>query len=104
MNVAMFAAPPEPASPRTDPLDYLADVLFHEMGSPGVYGRTALYEDVVERLAALITRHREVDAEGPAVWPEERVSLVVDPVFLTVARWVAPEKDFQSSCHPTLRL
>jgi seryl-tRNA synthetase len=29
------------------------------MGSDGVYARTALYEDVVERLAALITRHRE---------------------------------------------
>ena len=33
------------------------------MGSPGVYGRTALYEDIVERLAALITRHREPDTE-----------------------------------------
>src|SRR5258707_8263965 len=63
MNVAMFAAPPEPASPPDDPLDHLADVLFHEMGSPGVYGRTALYEDIVERLAALITRHREPDTE-----------------------------------------
>ena len=63
MNVAMFAAPSEPALPRVDPLDYLADVLFHQMGSPGVYGRTALYEDVVERLATLITRHREVDTE-----------------------------------------
>lgn len=62
MNVAMFA-PSEPAQPRADPLDYLADVLFQKMGSPGVYGRTALYEDVVERLAALITRHREVDTE-----------------------------------------
>ena len=32
MNVAMFAAAPvEPA----DPLDHLADVLFHRMGSPG---------------------------------------------------------------------
>src|SRR5260370_26078875 len=64
MNVAMFAAPPEPASPPADPLDHLADVLFHEMGSPGVYGRTALYEDIVERLAALITRHREPDTDA----------------------------------------
>src|SRR5258708_21407802 len=63
VNVAVFVAPPEPASPPADPLDHLADVLFHEMGSPGVYGRTALYEDVVQRLAALITRHRETDAE-----------------------------------------
>ncbi|MCP3471599.1 amino acid--[acyl-carrier-protein] ligase [Bradyrhizobium sp. CCGUVB1N3] len=63
MNVAMFAAPPESASRPSDPLDHLADLLFHEMGSPGVYGRTALYEDVVERLAVLISRHREADTE-----------------------------------------
>ena len=61
MNVAMFAA--APAEPSADPLDHLADVLFHKMGSPGVYARTALYEDVVERLAALITRYREPDTE-----------------------------------------
>jgi seryl-tRNA synthetase len=60
MNVAMFAAAPVETA---DPLDHLTDVLFHRMGSPGVYGRTALYEDVVERLAALITRYREPDAE-----------------------------------------
>lgn len=51
------------AIPLTDPLDHLADILFYEMGSPGVYGRTALYEDVVERLGALITQHREPDTE-----------------------------------------
>ena len=33
------------------------------MGTDGVYARTALYEDMVERLAALITRHREPDTE-----------------------------------------
>jgi len=64
MNVAMFAARAETAPLRADPLDHLADVLFYQMGSPGVYGRTALYEDVVERLAALITRHREPDTEA----------------------------------------
>jgi seryl-tRNA synthetase len=63
MNVAMFAAPTESTSRPSDPLDHLADLLFHEMGSPGVYGRTALYEDVVERLAVLISRHREADTE-----------------------------------------
>jgi seryl-tRNA synthetase len=46
-----------------DPLDHLADALFHKMGADGVYARTALYEDMVERLAALITRHREPDTE-----------------------------------------
>ena len=63
MNVAMFVAAAERTPPATDPLDHLADALFHEMGSPGVYGRTALYEDVVDRLTALITRHREPDTE-----------------------------------------
>src|ERR1700761_2709986 len=63
MNVAMFAPIAGSIAPTEDPLDHLADVLFHEMGSPGVYGRTALYEDVVERLASLITRHREPDTE-----------------------------------------
>ncbi|MDA9435449.1 amino acid--[acyl-carrier-protein] ligase [Bradyrhizobium sp. CCBAU 51627] len=63
MNVASFAVPTEAASHPSDPLDHLADLLFHQMGSPGVYGRTALYEDVVERLAALISRHREANTE-----------------------------------------
>src|SRR5436305_11565229 len=63
MNMAVVVAPEDPTPSPADPLDHLADVLFHEMGSPGVYGRTALYEDVVERLAALITRHREPDTE-----------------------------------------
>jgi len=63
MNVVMFAAPADSTAPTADPLDHLANVLFHEMGSPGVYGRTALYEDIIERLAALITRYREPDTE-----------------------------------------
>lgn len=54
---------PELAPQSTDPLDHLADVLFHKMGTDGVYARTALYEDVVQRLAWLITRHREPDTE-----------------------------------------
>ncbi len=33
------------------------------MGTDGVYARTALYEDMIERLAALITQHREADTE-----------------------------------------
>src|ERR1700759_1317321 len=56
--------PPELAPQSADPLDHLADVLFHPMGTEGVYARTALYENVVERLAALITRHREDGTEG----------------------------------------
>ena len=50
---------PQPA----DPLDPLRKALFHEMGADGVYARTALYEEMIERLAALITRHREPGTE-----------------------------------------
>jgi seryl-tRNA synthetase len=62
MNVAVRTTS-EIASPAADPLDHLADALFHSMGSDGVYARTALYEDMIERLAALITRHREPNTE-----------------------------------------
>src|SRR6202158_660897 len=58
MNIAIRPASPEIASPAADPLDHLAEVLFHKMGTDGVYARTALYEDMVERLAARITRPR----------------------------------------------
>src|SRR5689334_4985209 len=51
------------AAPAVDPLDRLTDALFHNMGSDGVYARTALYEDIVERLTAMITRHGEPKAE-----------------------------------------
>ena len=61
MNIAVRTASPE--SQPADPLDHLADRLFHKMGTDGVYARTALYEDMVERLAALITRNREPGTE-----------------------------------------
>jgi seryl-tRNA synthetase len=63
MTATVQTASPELAPQADDPLDHLADVLFFPMGTDGVYARTALYEDVVERLAALITRHREPDTE-----------------------------------------
>jgi len=63
MNAPIRTNSPELAPQAADPLDHLADVLFHQMGSDGVYARTALYEDIVERLAALITRHREPRTE-----------------------------------------
>jgi seryl-tRNA synthetase len=49
-------------SRAVDP-EALAAALFRPMGVDGVYARTGLYEDVVDRLAALITRHRPADAE-----------------------------------------
>jgi seryl-tRNA synthetase len=63
MNLAILNPLPDTASEPADQLDHLADTLFHRMGSDGVYARTALYEDVVERLAALISRHREPETE-----------------------------------------
>jgi seryl-tRNA synthetase len=53
----------ESVSPTYDPLESLAATLFRPMGSDGVYARTALYEDVVERLAAFISRQRDPQAE-----------------------------------------
>jgi len=52
MNVVIRTAPSEVMSQPADPLDHLASALFHPMGTDGVYARTALYEDMVERLAA----------------------------------------------------
>jgi seryl-tRNA synthetase len=63
MNAPFRTESPELAPKSVDPLDHLAEVLFHCMGTDGVYARTALYEDVVDRLAALITRHREPNTE-----------------------------------------
>jgi seryl-tRNA synthetase len=51
------------ANDAKDPLDAIAKSLFHAMGVDGVYARTGLYEDVIERLAALITRYREPATE-----------------------------------------
>src|ERR1700722_1427400 len=50
-----------PAPP--DPLAHIADGIFRSMGVDGVYARTALYTNVVERLEAYITRQRSPKAE-----------------------------------------
>jgi seryl-tRNA synthetase len=63
MNVAVSSATPGAATAIADPLDHLADVLFLRIGAEGVYARTELYEDIVQRLAALIRKYREPDAE-----------------------------------------
>jgi len=52
-----------PVSPAYDPLESLGASLFRPMGSDGVYARTALYEDVIERLTSFITRQRDPRAE-----------------------------------------
>src|SRR3569832_69385 len=63
MNIAVLTDSPATAPQMIDPLDHLAAKLFHRMGADGVYARTALYEGVVENLAALITGHREAGTE-----------------------------------------
>jgi len=63
MSIRVLSQSPGLAPQPADSLDHLTDVLFHRMGAEGVYARTALYEDLVERLAALITRHREPGTE-----------------------------------------
>ncbi len=52
-----------PVASPADPLAPLAEALFRPMGVDGVYARTAIYEDVVDRLGAFITRQREPQAE-----------------------------------------
>ena len=44
-------------------LDALAEALLLPSGIDGVYARTAPFEDVIDRLAALISCHRESDTE-----------------------------------------
>jgi seryl-tRNA synthetase len=63
MNVAIRTISENAPATAADPLDHLAATLFRPMGADGVYARTALYEDMVDRLAALITRNREPGTE-----------------------------------------
>jgi seryl-tRNA synthetase len=53
----------EPNMVAEDPLASLAPALFRPLGVDGVYARTALYEGMIERLAAFITRERDPRAE-----------------------------------------
>jgi len=51
------------SSPVPDPLQRIGAALFRPLGVDGVYARTALYEDLVERLTAFISRQRDRRAE-----------------------------------------
>ena len=42
-----------------DPIEPMAQTLFHATGVNGVYGRTAAFESVIEGLSALISRYRD---------------------------------------------
>jgi seryl-tRNA synthetase len=58
MNVAFK----EPAR-LTPPLDSIAEALLVPTGVDGVYARTAVFEQVVDGLSAMIARYREPDTE-----------------------------------------
>ncbi len=46
-----------------NPIETTIDKLFCQTGVNGVYGRTAVFEQIIEGLSALISRHRQRDAE-----------------------------------------
>jgi seryl-tRNA synthetase len=63
MTIAMRSpATEDPFAPKGAE-DELRAALFREMEAEGVYARTALYEDVVEKLASFITARREAGTE-----------------------------------------
>jgi seryl-tRNA synthetase len=59
----MSAPGPEPTVAADDPLALIAPALFRPLGVDGVYARTALYEGLIESLAAFISRQRDPRAE-----------------------------------------
>jgi seryl-tRNA synthetase len=66
MNAMTIALRTTTAQKLSDPSEVevsLGAALFHAMDVEGVYGRTALYEGVVEALSAFITRSREPGTE-----------------------------------------
>lgn len=60
---ARIGTAPDSLAKSGNGLDAMVAALFRPMGIDGVYARTALYEEVVERLSALISRLREPDTE-----------------------------------------
>ena len=63
MNVAIRIEPVRDLRENKSSEDELRTALFHEMDAQGVYARTALYEDIVERLQSFVTRLREPGTE-----------------------------------------
>jgi seryl-tRNA synthetase len=53
----------EAVATADDPLAPIGAALFRPLGVDGVYARSALYEGVIERLAAFISRQRDARAE-----------------------------------------
>ena len=63
MNVAIRTEPVWDLRESKGSEDELRTALFREMDAQGVYARTALYEDIVERLQSFVTRLREPGTE-----------------------------------------
>src|ERR1700720_1380712 len=63
MTTASSAGSATAVDAPADPLAHIAEGLFRSMGVDGVYARTALYTQVVERLETYITRQRDPKAE-----------------------------------------
>jgi seryl-tRNA synthetase len=61
--MSTLSCPSSAVAPPADPLSSIAEALFRSMGVDGVYARTALYVQVVDRLEAYITRQRDPQAE-----------------------------------------
>ncbi|MGH8291837.1 MAG: amino acid--[acyl-carrier-protein] ligase [Steroidobacteraceae bacterium] len=57
------ALPEASARPAADPLEPIRAALFHRIGADGVYARTGLYEELLQRLTAFVTRQRDSRAE-----------------------------------------
>jgi seryl-tRNA synthetase len=59
----MSVPAPQPNAAHDDPLQHIGAEIFRPLGVDGVYARTALYEDVLQRLGAFLSRHRDPRAE-----------------------------------------
>ncbi|MFZ0549918.1 MAG: amino acid--[acyl-carrier-protein] ligase [Steroidobacteraceae bacterium] len=59
-----MSSPLSASSPNvSDSMRAIQAALFHRIGADGVYARTGLYEDVLQRLTAFVTRQRDPRAE-----------------------------------------
>ncbi|MGH8327750.1 MAG: amino acid--[acyl-carrier-protein] ligase, partial [Steroidobacteraceae bacterium] len=59
----MSAREPKRLSEAPDPLESVGAALYQSLGVDGIYARTALGQEVLERLAALVSRLRHPRAE-----------------------------------------
>lgn len=63
MDVTSANTAEKDAAHSADALDATGAAIFRSMGTIGVYARTRLYEEIVDRLSSYISRHREPDTE-----------------------------------------